>query len=707
MIRAVQKKSWMQWRTGTGIYWIVPMAATALSFYGILNDGFTNWDDDVYVTGNILIHSLSWRNILRIFSPATLVSANYQPTTILSYALNYAGGKLNPAGYILADLIFHLLNVLLVFIFIRKIFRNDVAASLCALLFGIHPMHVESVVWISGRKDLLYTSFYLASSLLYLSYLEKKKGCATLRYSASCILFVCSLLSKSSAVTLPAVLFLIDYCRMRKFSVKMVIDKIPFIAPAIILGFWAIKGQHDAGTFSGLEALPVFTRIFIACHSFMFYVVNFCLPLKLSAFYPYPDSFMVSLPLRYWLSPLFAVAASMAAWYFRRSKAFIFGFGFFLINVIFILHFIPVSSAVTADRFSYLAYVGLSAIVAYYVAQGIVSFRLKSMRVAVWTAVCCVTLVFGYAVHERCKVWKNSETLWTDVIGKYPSAIAYNDRGYAYYLNHDYARALSDYNTGLSRYPYYADLYNNRGVLYDALGDHAGAVSDYNRAIVNKPGFADAYNNRGVDYCANGDYVRAMDDFNRAISLNPGCEEAYCNRANILNSKGDYSAAIADYSHAVSLNPENAGAWYNQGRIYKAMNDLDQALACFTRAIKIDSAFEHAYNSRGVIYCMENDFDRAIADFNRAISLKPLTPDAYFNRGNAYSAKGSYSQAIDDFSRAIILDSAESPQALSNRGLAWRAIGDFQHAEKDFKRACAMHFDYACRALAEGAIGKQ
>jgi len=555
---------------------------TFIAFSTALGNGFTNWDDNVYVTGNSLIHSLSWQNILRIFSPVTFVNANYQPITILSYALNHAAGKLDPAGYILVDLLMHLLNVLLVFIFIRKIFRSGFVASFCALLFGIHPMHVESVVWISGRKDLLYTFFYLASTLLYLSYLEKKKGCARLHYSASCILFVCSLLSKSSAVTLPAVLFLIDYYRMRKFSAKIVIDKIPFIILSIILGLWAIKGQHDAGNFSDFGVLPVFTKIAIACHSFMFYVVKFFIPLKLSAFYPYPDSLAVSLPLRYSLSPLFVVAAGMAAWYFRRSKAFIFGFGFFLVNVILILY-IPVSTAVTADRFSYLAYVGLSAIVAYYVEQGIASFRLKSVRVAVWTAICLVTLIFGYAVHERCKVWKNSETLWTDVVGKYPSVIAYDDRGYAYYLNHDYARALSDYNTGLSHYPSYADLYypsyanlyNDRGVLYEALGDRVRAMDDYDRAIAYKPCKAGYYNNRGVDYFENGDNDRAINDFTQAISLDSGLAKAYNNRGYAYSAKGNYPQAISDFSRAISLDSENSPlSLFNRGLVWLTIGDF-------------------------------------------------------------------------------------------------------------------------------------
>ncbi len=667
----MQNKNRLTWLFGPGLYCIVPIVLTAVAFYGVWNDSFTNWDDDVYVTGNRLIHTLSWRNILRIFSPATFVCGNYQPLTILSYALNYAVGRLNPAGYILADLLLHLLNVLLVFIFIRKLFKSDFTASLCALLFGIHPMHVESVAWVAGRKDLLCTMFYLATTLWYLSYLEKRTGSAALRYCATCILFVLSLLSKATAVTLPAVLFLIDYCRERKFSVTMLTDKIPFIVPSIILGFWAIKGQHDAGTFAGQGMLSFYSRISIASYSFMFYMLKFIAPLRLSALYPYMVSFSESLPLLYALSPLFAVAAGIAAWYCRRSKAFVFGFGFFLINVIFILHFIPVSSsAVTTDRFTYCAYVGLSFIVAHYIDRGIALSQLKSLKVSVSAAICFVAICFGYAVHERCTVWKNSETLWTDVLGKYPSAIAYNNLGYAYYLNHDYVRAFEDYNTGLLRYPSYADLYNNRGLLYDALGDRARAVEDYDRAIVMKPGFADAYNNRGIDYCENNDYERGVNDFNRAIALDPGFAKAYYNRGNLRNSRGEYVGAIADYSHALSLNPESVDAWYNRGCSYQALNDPDHA----------------------------------IADFNRAIALQPLSPDAYIDRGNAYRATGGYSQAISDFSRALRLvpEPAKYPQVYFNRGLAYRAIGDPEHAREDFMKACAMHLDYACRVLAGG-----
>ncbi len=697
----IQEKSRLKWLAGAGLYCIVPMVVTALAFYGVWNNSFTNWDDDLYVTANPLIHSLAWRNILRIFSPGTFVFGNYQPITILSYVLSYAVGRLNPAGYILLDFLLHLLNVLLVFIFIRKISKNDFAAFLCALLFGIHPMHVESVAWISGRKDLLYSFFFLASSILYLSYLERKNRFAMLRYSAAFILFILSLLSKSSSVTLPVVLILIDYFQGRKFSKKAVIDKISFFLPSILIGLWAIKGQHESASLAGYGAVSVFSRVAIACHSFIFYVVNFFIPVKLSAFYPYPDSLPASLPLHYSLSPLVVVASGMVAWYFRRSKVFVFGFVFFLINVIFILHFIPVGATVTADRFSYLAYIGLSIIVVGYGERGFALLRLRSVKVSISAAICFVTLIFVYATHERCKVWKNSVTLWTDVVGKYPTAPAYKNRGNAYYANHDYARAIEDYTMVISEHPSYAGGYNDRGLAYDALGDHARAAEDYSRAIAHDVGFAKAYNNRGSDYYLNGNYDRAINDFERAIALDSGFADAYNNRGNLLNSKGEYAGAIADYSRAVALDPECATAWCSLGRIYQARDKLDQALACFTRSIEADNANVQAYNSRGVLFCMRGDFDHAITDFNRAITLQPSLPDAYANRGNAYGSKGDFSKAINDFSRALSLVSAPAnyPQVFFNRGRAYRANGDMEHAGEDFMKACAMHLDVACREL--------
>ncbi len=585
-VNADQKRHPLKGLTGTILYCIVPIVVTVLSFNGVLHDSFTNWDDDRYVTGNTLIGSLALQNILRIFSPHTFVLANYQPITIFSYALNYAAGRLNPTGYILTDLLFHLLNVLLVFILIRKISGSDFIASLCALLFGIHPMHVESVAWISGRKDLLYAFFYLSASLFYLSYLKRKNGSPILRYCVACFLFVCSLLSKSSAVTLPAFLFLIDYYRARKFSIGMLIDKVPFIVSSIILGVWAIRGQQQVGAIDSTGVLSVLTRTSIACYSFMFYVVRFFMPVKLAALYPYPHSISKSLPLEYLLAPLFAAVCVGSAWYFRKSKPFIFGFGFFLVNILFILHFVPVSGAVTADRFSYLAYIGLSFIVACYIEKGIDASGLKNAKVAVTAGfLCFISLVFGYAAHERYAVWKNAETLWTDVIGKYPSASAYCNRGSELLSLHKYAAATEDLNHAIALYPGYVKAYYDAGLAYQEQNDCNRAIIYYSKTIEYDSGNAEAYNSRGIAYCMLGNYDLAIADYNQSLHLNPAYLQARINRGNAYLAERNYAQAINDYTAAIARDPAAfAQTWYNRGLAYEAAGDSLRAADDFGKA---------------------------------------------------------------------------------------------------------------------------
>ncbi len=695
----LQNKNRYAWLSAQRLYCLVPIVITALAFYGVWGNSFTNWDDDVYVTGNALIRSLSRRTLLTIFSPATFVCGNYHPVTVLSYALNYAAGGLNPAGYILIDLIIHLLNVLLVFIFIRKIAGNDFAASLCALAFGIHPMHVEPVAWISGRKDLLSTFFYLASAITYLSYLEGKNRSGWRWYAVASLLFACSLLSKATAVTLPAALLLIDYYRRRKFSARTVIDKIPFVIPSIVIGLLAVRGQHQGGALDGIGVLTIPTRFSIVCYSFMFYVLKFFVPVKLAALYPYPLSISKSLPLAYLLSPAFTAACLGAAWYFRKSRTLVFGFGFFLVNLLLNLHYIPVSGIVTADRYTYCAYIGLFFIVARYAEKNFAGVRKSGVRVAGGAILCLITLGFCSMVHERCAVWKNGETLWSDVIRKYPSPSASNNRGSYRYSRHDYAGAIDDFNRALEQAPGYAAAWNNRGLSHDALGDRADAAEDYRRALSHNPGYAEAWNNLGQEYYAGGNYEEAMDACNRAIALKPSYAEAYAGRGTILSGRGAYAGAIADYQHAISLKPDYAVAWYNEGRACQAMNDLDRAWSCFSEALTLDPSYAQAYNSRGVVYCLKGDFGHAVADFTRAIALQPLSPDAYVNRGNAYGSMGDYNSAIGDFSRAIGLDPEQFPQAYYGRGIACRSIGEYKNAGEDMERACDLHMDAACREL--------
>ncbi len=687
------------------LYFLTPMLLTALSLFPSLHNTFTNWDDGEYVSGNSLIRSLSFHHILRLFSPESTVSGNYQPLTILSLAINYACGKLNPTGYIAANVMLHLLNVLLVFIFIRKISRSDRIASLSALLFGVHPMHVESVAWVTGRKDVLYALFYLSALAGYVRYLEVKGRERILPYCLVFLFFVLSLLSKSAAVTLPALLFLLDFYLARAFSSRLILEKLPFLALSVIFGWLAITGQASGGSLGRSYALSMPDRLCITSYSYLFYIVKFFIPIKLSAFYPYPHSLPSSLPAAFKLSPLFAAFTAGSAYYCRRSRAFLFGFFFFLITVIFILHFVPVGATVTADRFTYIPYIGLSFIVAYYCEKLLtMCHRTKPVSAVLAAAGICVIAILCYGAHERCKAWKDSITLWSDVIGQFPSSIPYNYRGLAYYANGDYAGAITNFNLAVACNPGYADAHFNRALAYYAAGDYIKAIDGYTGALTCNPGYYQAYDGRGRAYYATGDYAHAVADYTRAAAYNPAYAKAYYNRGIVYAALGNFGRALQDYSRAVSIDPDFADAYYNGGQACLALNDLDNAIRYYSHAIGCDSGRVGAYNSRGIAYCLKGDNDRAIADYDRAIARDPAYLLSYVNRGNALMAQGNYDRAIRDFSTAIAHDPVHYAQAYYNRGLAWATKGDRERAGEDFTRACDMKLAAACRALEESGL---
>ena len=223
------------------IFLIVSM--TAIVYYPSLNNGFINWDDNEYVGANMNIRSISWENIKDNFTSPYY--GNYIPFTTLTYAVEYRLAKLNPRAYHATNLILHLFNCMLVFWFIYLFCGKEYVALIVALLFGIHPLHVESVAWVSERKDVLYSFFFLSSLISYTRYLKEKK---VSYWSLSLLLFAASCLSKPMAVTLPLVLFLIDYLLHQKVEIKTLLLKIPFISISLIFGIISLLTQYGART---------------------------------------------------------------------------------------------------------------------------------------------------------------------------------------------------------------------------------------------------------------------------------------------------------------------------------------------------------------------------------------------------------------------------------------------------------------------------
>jgi len=605
------------WRR-SALYCCVIAGFTAVAFLPSLHNGFTNWDDDAYVVDNPDVHGLTFHNLTKVFTSDYL--GNYQPLPMLAYMVEHSFFHLNPAGYHLVNVLMHCVNCFLVFALMYGLSGNRFASLLTCLLFAVHPLRVESVTWIAEQKDLLSSFFYFLSLLAYIRF-EKNRGRGL--FGLCLLSLVFSLLSKPMAVSQPFVLLLIDYTRGVKIDKKVLLEKIPFICVVAVFAALAIVTQKSAGPVSDGPALSIIQRICVPFYGIVFYLIKTVMPLRLCAYYSVPAVLDAGMNARLLASPFLVIGGAAAVFYHavKYSRTLAFGPLFFLITALPILQIVPIGGVLTADRYTYIPMIGICFFLVE-AGQYLLRKKFKNNVVVKCAGVIAVTVAIVIAAwisHERCAVWKDGITLWSDVIAKFPGPIAYTNRGTAYSVQGNFGQALEDYSKAININPKFALAYSNRGVALKALGDYAGAIEDYTTAISLNPSYAQAYNNRGAAFCSKGEYNRAIEDYSRAVSLNPSYAQAYNNRGVAFCYKGEYDRAIQDYTRAISLNQRYTEVYYN----------------------------------RGLAHYYKKDYDRAIDDYGRVIAQNPAWfAQAYYNRALSYKAKGDMARALDDIGTA-------------------------------------------------------
>ncbi|MFY9309511.1 MAG: tetratricopeptide repeat protein [Bacteroidia bacterium] len=533
---------------------------TMVIYMKSMNNQFINtWDDHGYVSENPDITTLHGDSvgytIKKTFS--SYVLGNYHPITMLSYCMEYAKYKLNPKPYHVTNLVIHILNTLLVFFFIWLLTGQQWVAFITALLFGIHPMHVESVSWISERKDVLYTFFSLGALCTYIFYL-KKESRKRLYYILTIALFLLALLSKAMAVSVAILFFAVDYFLERKINMKVILEKAPFILLSLIFGIVAIGAQKSAGAVEGIANYNFGDRILFSCYALMTYLWKVFLPINMSCYYNYPVKGANGMyPIGYYIAPV--VIAVLGYLIFKSLKAgrdIVFGFGFFLISIALVLQILPVGDAIIADRFSYIPYIGIFFIMARWINDIIEgkNEKLTSLKLPLTGALIVFSIVCCYLTVKRTMVWKDSISLWSDAIEKYNKAPkSFNNRGLTYFERQQYDKALSDFNRTIQLEDTYPDAHYNRGVVYFTIKQYDKALEDYNTALQQTPKFAKAYNNRGNIYHLQGKYAQAIADYNAALEYNPKFGKVYCDRAGTYFTIGNYQSALADVTKAQQL----------------------------------------------------------------------------------------------------------------------------------------------------------
>lgn len=612
--------------SGNVIALITLVIITFICFSGSLKNELTNWDDQQYIIDNPLVKSLSIENISNIFS--TNVMGNYHPLSVLSLAVDYHLYHLSPEGFHATGIIIHLLNVILVFIFFRMLSGSLIVAFITALFFGIHPMHVESVAWVSERKDVLYMFFYMASLYTYTLFIKAQKR-KWMLYVFTLLLFVLSLFSKGQAVTLPIVLLLIDYLVKRKYDKRILIEKIPFLFISIAMGIIAVIAQKKSGAIADIPIFPFFDRLIFASYSFLNYFLKMIFPLNMSAFYPYPVKDGNLYPLVYYSAPIILLALLFIIFRFLKNRReFIFGFTFFIVNIFLLLQLIPVGGSIMSERYTYLSYVGLFFIIGDTFSKTWNSPDKKKSNYKYLFSIVLLIYAFFlcYSTIVRNKIWKNSDTLWTDVIKKNPkTVIAYANRGSYYQKQGKLDIAMKDFNEALRLKPDHVETLINRADVYRVNGQYDLSIADCNKAISANKNYSGAYMNRGIAYCIVGRYDEAFSDFGKVISQDPKNANVYCNRGNLFDMKGQLDSAIADYSKAIFLNPAYAEAFYNRGKTFLRKKDYNSAISDFNSALRFNSNYDDVYFFRSQAFKAENDYVNALQDVLTAKQLgKPV-----------------------------------------------------------------------------------
>ncbi len=558
-----------------GLWLLLPAFLSAIVFIPMLSNGFTNWDDQRYVTENAMLIGPDWKAIFS--SP---VVSNYHPLTMLTLAINYQVSALDPFSYHLVNWILHILNTILVAFLAYKLSSgNRWVAIITALFFGIHPMHVESVAWISERKDVLYTFFFLLALIWYNDYLRER---SLKKYLVVLLWFVASLLSKPAAVTLPLILLLMDWYRGRSFRDKNFwLEKIPLFLLAALFGVLTLIYQAEEAI-ANPEYYPLWQKLIFAAYGFGEYFRRLFWPFPLSTIHPFPDQGIV--PAIYYPSILLTFCVIGVIWFFRRNKDLLFGVVFFAINLVLVLQVLAFGNSVISERYTYVPYIGLVFSLAMLWAKSNLSPMLKNAFLALFVF---AGLAFSIATNNQVKVWHDSMTLWSNAIDVYPrSYVARSNRGN--YLITDlkaYDQGLIDYNIALEVMPDHINSLENRAIIFLHKEDYQAALNDAEMFIKYHPEMPRGYFLKAFTLDRLGRADEAIAEYTRSIALDPKNAEPLANRGIIFyNSKKDYVSAKADFDAAIQLDPSKgepflnrARCWIKSGNKAEALQDLETA----------------------------------------------------------------------------------------------------------------------------------
>jgi protein O-mannosyl-transferase len=639
-----QEKSTSLWEpTGWLMPLLIALAITAALYIPTLSYDYVNWDDDPNITENVNLEHIDFQSVKNIFSlEKGNVIGNYNPLPILTFAIEKKiMGKFSPPLTHGINLILHLLTMLFVMRLMLHMGISRWGAFVGTLLFGIHPMRIESVAWSTERKDVLFAVFFFAALMYYVRWVKTEDASKRRKYYLiMLVLGALSCLSKVQAVTLPLAMLCIDFWMNRENYLQRILEKAPFWAFSLMIGLanvytLGIQGSTD----DSVTNFNFGQRLLIGAYSFCVYLVKLIAPYPMSPLYPYPKA----LPMLSYFAPLgFFAVMGLVWWLWKKGtgKALIFGILFFFFNVMFVLQIVGAGQGYLADRFTYVPYFGFFFIAAYYydqITQNKTAPTWLNPALGIAFALCAVISF------KQMKIWKNGETLWSHVIELNGKGISlpYGNRGQIYRKQGNFEKSIVDYSSAITISPEKPEHYNSRGKTYFDMAMSgkfknrvpelsAKAIEDYNAGlkISNIPvkTRSEMLANRGAAVASSGRFEQAIQDLTESLSLQPDNKNAYLNRSLALFSIGQYDKAILDHTKLIEYDPYNANIYYERGMCRRILGDWNGGITDLSQCIKLNPTEKFAYIERARCFTQTGNLAQAKLDAQQGIKLGASMP---------------------------------------------------------------------------------
>jgi protein O-mannosyl-transferase len=656
---------------------IVVAIVTFISFLPALWNEFIDWDDFKTLVENTHYRGLGWTQIRWMFS--TFHMGHYQPLSWLTFAFDYLIWGAGPFGYHFTNLLIHVANAVIFFSVARRLLSlslpNDTnrvdsitfVAALAAVFFAVHPLRVESVAWATERRDVLSGFFFLLTILCYLHANRNHAAPLSRRrwLGATALAFVLSLLSKASAIVLPAVLLLLDVYPMRRLNVereklfgsdnrKVLSEKIPFLFVAVVFALIAIHAQQGSTALKSLSHYGLLNRLAQAAYGIVFYIWKTILPLQLSPLYEIPPNFNPWDTI-YVASGVMVITVWVGLLFFRQHIPAVLACWLYYIIVLSpVLGITQSGPQLVADRYSYLSCLSWALLLGggmLFVAK---TFDRAKFALGWSGAVASgLTIALSFSTWNQTKIWHDSETLWRYAVHvSGDSSTAHYNLGFRLHKSGNLEEAVLHYRKSLQLNPTASDAHYYLGDALAQRGELDAAVGHYEQALQSKPSLWGAHHNLGIVYEMQGRFERAIDHYRQALIVNPEAVESHHNLGILLVSQGKIAEALDHFLLALRTNPNQSRIHFDLANVLLQQGDRRNASAHLREAVRINPNFAEAHYNLATLLAAEGRLEDAVFHFRSAVKARNDFPEALlglaqvlWEQGNLDAAKTYYQEA--------------------------------------------------------------